>query len=149
MRTRAATALLTGVSSGLGYGLAAELLGQGWEVYGCSRRAGHPQGAVHRRIDLTDYARLPAELDRLTAAVGELDLVVLNAGILGRIQDLCDTTYHNFEQFAETGGRDEGLLGRITADAFLLLFKLSHHPFREQDAARKLLHRRCRRPASR
>ena len=102
MRTRTSTAMLTGISSGLGYGLAAELLGRGWEVYGCSRRPGHPQGAVHRRIDLTDHARLPAELDRLTVAVGELDLVVLNAGILGRIQDLCDTPMEEAKQVMET-----------------------------------------------
>ena len=102
MHTRTATALLTGISSGLGYGLAAELLGRGWEVYGCSRRPGHPQGAVHRRIDITDYASLPAELDRLTAAATQLDLVVLNAGILGGIRDLCDTPMEEAKRVMET-----------------------------------------------
>lgn len=84
-------ALITGTSSGLGYALAATLVQQGWQVFGCSRRDIHPQGISHRKIDLTHYASLAEELEILIANAGHLDLLVLNAGILGEIRDLCDT----------------------------------------------------------
>jgi len=82
------SAFITGTSSGLGHGLAAHLLDQGWDVYGCSRRDCDLPGMHHRNIDLTDYPALPDQLDFLLKSVDRLDLVVLNAGILGKIRDL-------------------------------------------------------------
>ncbi len=81
-------ALITGTSSGLGHGLADCLLRRGWDVFGCSRRQSDLPGITHRSIDLTDYATLPDKLQALLENVASIDLVVLNAGILGEIRDL-------------------------------------------------------------
>jgi NAD(P)-dependent dehydrogenase (short-subunit alcohol dehydrogenase family) len=86
------TAFITGTSSGLGRGLAEHLLQQGWTVYGCSRR-GCDLPAVHDlQIDLTDQDAVPDALGAFLAGVGSLDLVVLNAGVLGEIRDLAQTS---------------------------------------------------------
>lgn len=95
------TALITGTSSGLGRGLAAALLQSDWQVYGCSRRGCDLPGIHDEQLDLTDYAALPAALDSLLDDVGQLDLVVLNAGILGGIRDLSDTPMSDARQVME------------------------------------------------
>jgi len=79
------TAFVTGTSSGLGRGLAEALLAEGWAVYGCSRREAALPGLVHARCDLTDHGRLPQVLEGLLGGLSGLDLVILNAGVLGRI----------------------------------------------------------------
>ena len=90
-------ALVTGTSSGLGLGLAGALRDTGYAVYGCSRR-GCPIDGVHDvRVDLADHDAIPAALERLLPAVAQLDLVVLNAGILGRIRDMTDTPVADLE----------------------------------------------------
>jgi len=81
-------AFITGTSSGLGHGLAESLIKRGWHVFGCSRRHSDLPGMTHRSIDLTNYATLPDKLQALLGKVAELELVVLNAGILGEIRDL-------------------------------------------------------------
>lgn len=85
-------AFITGTSSGLGLGLAEELLARDWQVYGCSRRDSGPAGMHHRRLDLADHAAVPTGLDELLGDAGRLDLVVLNAGVLGGIRDMGQTS---------------------------------------------------------
>ena len=82
---------MTGTSSGLGRGLAEQLLGSGYAVYGCSRRGCDLPGIHDRVLDLTDGEALAGSLGSLLGGVDGLDLVVLNAGVLGRISDLVDT----------------------------------------------------------
>ncbi len=82
------TAFITGTSSGLGQALAETLLASGNRVYGCSRRASDLSGLRQVQCDLTDYTALPARLASLLSDLDRLDLVVLNAGILGRIEAL-------------------------------------------------------------
>jgi NAD(P)-dependent dehydrogenase (short-subunit alcohol dehydrogenase family) len=92
------TAFVTGTSSGLGRGLAAALTTRGYSVYGCSRR-GCDLAGVHDVIaDFADLPAIPAALERLLAGVDRLDLVVLNAGILGQIRDMTDTTMEDIER---------------------------------------------------
>lgn len=95
------TALVTGTSSGLGYALAGHLLEKGWTVYGCSRRGCDLPGVHDQAVDLTDTQGVPAALDDLLASAGRLDLVVLNAGILGEIRDLADTPLDDLRQVME------------------------------------------------
>ena len=94
-------AFITGTSSGLGYGLAAELLNSAWTVYGCSRRDSDLQGIQHQNIDLTDYDTLPGKLSQLLQSASSLDLVILNAGILGEIRDLHATPMHQVKDVME------------------------------------------------
>lgn len=94
-------AFITGTSSGLGRALAGQLLQQEWRVYGCSRRGCDLPGVHDARCDLTDHDALPGLLDRLLADVKALDLVLLNAGILGEIRDLTATPLAEVKQVME------------------------------------------------
>jgi NAD(P)-dependent dehydrogenase (short-subunit alcohol dehydrogenase family) len=85
------TAFITGTSTGLGRGLARILSDRGLRVYGISRRGCDLPGVHDQRCDLSDPAAVPAALANLLAEVETLDLVVLNAGILGTIRDLTRT----------------------------------------------------------
>ncbi len=95
-------ALVTGTSSGFGHGLAEELLARGWRVHGCSRRAEAPAGVNHIRCDLTDAESVPDCLSTLLHGVPSLELVILNAGVLGRIQRLVDTPLEETKAVMET-----------------------------------------------
>jgi len=91
--------LITGNSSGLGLGLTETLLQRDAIVWGMSRR-GCPikDEALHDlRFDLSNLNTLPEALERLLADCMRLDLVVLNAGILGRIHEISETDVHDLE----------------------------------------------------
>ena len=87
-----ANIFITGISSGIGLGLVKKYLKEGWQVYGISRRAcplSH-ENLHSARADLQDTANLPGTLFELFAGQKEMDLVVLNAGVLGDIADMKD-----------------------------------------------------------
>ena len=92
--------LITGNSSGLGLGLTRQLLARDAIVWGLSRR-GCPihddDGLRDRKIDLGNLGNLEHHLERLLSDCQRLDLVVLNAGILGRIRPISDTDVHDLE----------------------------------------------------
>lgn len=96
-------AFITGISSGLGRGLTEALLDQGWSVFGCSRRppAADLPGLQHRVCDLTQAEQLPGALQALLGRIERLDLVVLNAGMLGRIRHLAETPLDDLKQVME------------------------------------------------
>ncbi|RRQ20560.1 SDR family NAD(P)-dependent oxidoreductase [Thiohalobacter thiocyanaticus] len=83
---------ITGNSSGLGRGFSEAALGRGWEVYGCSRRGCGLDGVHDVQCDLGDFGNVPVALDQLLTGVERLDLVILNAGILGEIRPMHDTS---------------------------------------------------------
>jgi len=93
---------ITGNSSGLGLGLTEALLEQEAIVWGMSRR-GCPLAARHedalrdRQQDLANLNHLEDGLERLLSDCLRLDLVVLNAGVLGRIQEISSTDVHDLE----------------------------------------------------
>lgn len=94
--------LITGNSSGLGLGLTEALMERQAIVWGMSRR-GCPLKARFddvirdRRQDLGQLSTLSEGLDRLLSDCLRLDLVILNAGLLGRIQDIHLTDVHDLE----------------------------------------------------
>lgn len=78
---------ITGNSSGLGLGFTEALLARDATVWGLSRR-GCPltdDGLRDTRQDLADLNAVPDALERLLSDCLRLDLVILNAGVLGRI----------------------------------------------------------------
>ena len=87
--------LITGISSGIGHGLARAYLDRGYIVYGTSRRAPNDllaHSALHYvAMDLAQHASVPRGLEQLLPSVGRLPLVVLNAGIYGVFGDLVTT----------------------------------------------------------
>ncbi|HBR98455.1 MAG TPA: alcohol dehydrogenase [Gammaproteobacteria bacterium] len=94
-----ANALVTGNSSGLGLGFTRVLLEAGTEVYGLSRR-GCPleHTRLHdQRADLSELAAIPDAVNTLLSETTSLDLVLLNAGLLGDIQDLHTTPVSTLE----------------------------------------------------
>lgn len=95
------TVFITGTSSGLGRGLAEQLVDAGWAVYGCSRRGCDLAGVHDRMLDLTDGQAVAGTLGSLLADVDGLDLVVLNAGVLGRISDLVDAPLADLKRVME------------------------------------------------
>lgn len=73
-------ALVSGVSSGIGQQIAAELLDTGWQVIGLSRNnptLRHP-GLRHVAVDLADVSALDAAMTQ----IGQLDAIVHAAGVL-------------------------------------------------------------------
>jgi benzil reductase ((S)-benzoin forming) len=100
--TAPSSVLITGVSSGIGLGLAKACLARGDRVYGVSRR--YPTGLegnprfVFVSVDLTRFEVVPPALDRLLAGVERLDTVVLNAGVLGEIKDLSETSMQSVKE---------------------------------------------------
>jgi len=95
-------ALITGTSSGLGEGLARALLQRDWVVYGCSRRPSRLAGLKTTQLDLTDHDAIGPSLDQLLDDAPRLDLVVLNAGILGEIRDIGKTPLEDLKAVMET-----------------------------------------------
>ncbi|MDJ0741558.1 MAG: SDR family NAD(P)-dependent oxidoreductase [Gammaproteobacteria bacterium] len=85
------SAFITGTSSGLGLGLARHLVAQGWAAYGCSRRGCNLPGVHDVIVDLGDPPAVAPALQQLLGGAAGLDLVVLNAGVLGEIRDMTAT----------------------------------------------------------
>ena len=86
--------LITGVSSGIGHGLAKYYLDQGCNVFGTSRRPPNKliSHAMFRfvSLDLLEGSQIQSRLVELLDNVDSIDLLILNAGILGRFGDLAD-----------------------------------------------------------
>ena len=82
-------ALITGTSRGLGRGIAEEFLARGYRIYGLSRSGeAFAEQVKHENCDLTDFQKIPACLDQLLDGVENLQVVILNAGILGDIKPM-------------------------------------------------------------
>jgi NAD(P)-dependent dehydrogenase (short-subunit alcohol dehydrogenase family) len=94
------TVFITGNSSGLGYGLSKEYLSAGWQVYGLSRRGCQGlEGELHDiKCDLQENFSIVPALSKLLSKLKCLDLVYLNAGILGDINKITDITIEQIEQ---------------------------------------------------
>jgi NAD(P)-dependent dehydrogenase (short-subunit alcohol dehydrogenase family) len=83
-------ALVTGASRGLGLALARALAERGWSLVIDARGAGALEDARRELADLTEVAALPGDVgdprhrrELIAAAVGEIDLLVNNASVLG------------------------------------------------------------------
>lgn len=87
---------ITGVSSGIGHALARVCLDRDGWVYGVSRRT--PEDLVENEAfqflsaDLGDLNSVDEVIERLLDGVPKLDLVVLNAGVLGRLADVRESS---------------------------------------------------------
>ena len=94
---------ITGNSTGLGRGLTEAYLEQGDTVYGMSRRGcSGPEGRLFDiRCDIEDGEALIVALEELLTEARRLDLVILNAGVLGRVQELCETTMDEIHRIME------------------------------------------------
>lgn len=98
--------VITGTSSGIGQALAKQYLALGWEVIGLSRRQNAElechESFSQSQIDLTQHDELPAVVRKTLAGISFLDLIILNAGILGEIHDLKDAPLSELRHLMET-----------------------------------------------
>lgn len=78
---------ITGSSRGLGKSFVDYYKEQGAKVYGLGRSNLEDRGYVYAKVDIGDEKAVQEELSRMFKDIRCLDLIVLNAGILGRIQD--------------------------------------------------------------
>jgi NAD(P)-dependent dehydrogenase (short-subunit alcohol dehydrogenase family) len=95
---------ITGVSSGLGHGLAKTYLEQGSAVYGCSRREPKDlvdQGLRFQSINLAEGDSGEALMAQQIQDVDRFDLVVLNAAKLGKIRDMAETPLADLRETME------------------------------------------------
>jgi benzil reductase ((S)-benzoin forming) len=94
------TVFITGNSSGLGYGLSEEYLARDWRVYGLSRRGCHGlSGDLHDiQCDLQNQAAIAPALTTLLSNVQQLDMVYLNAGILGGLNRITAVSLEQLKQ---------------------------------------------------
>jgi len=89
------TIFITGTSSGIGNGLARYYLEQGHRVLGLNRR--RPEDLLQYEAfrfmstDLGQMEEISPSITQLTNDIQRLDLVILNAGVLGNFGDLGDT----------------------------------------------------------
>lgn len=92
---------ITGNSNGLGLGLTHHYLQQDFSVYGLSRSPCPAEHALLHQAtqDLADLEQISPCLAGLLPQ--SLDLVILNAGILGQIQDLNETSMDAVKQLMD------------------------------------------------
>jgi NAD(P)-dependent dehydrogenase (short-subunit alcohol dehydrogenase family) len=97
--------LITGTSSGIGYGLAHEYVNREAEVWGISRR--EPPDLTekdryrHLQLNLTDYEEVRRQLPAYLDGKEHFDLVVLNAGVLGPIRWMSEVGVEEMKRVME------------------------------------------------
>ena len=92
--------LITGISSGFGLEIAKQVLAEGDVVFGTLRNAekirplaqAYPRTLVYRKLDVTDTAGVRRVVEEAFAALGEIDVVVSNAGygLYGAAEEISD-----------------------------------------------------------
>ena len=92
--------LITGCSSGLGLALTNYYLQKGFKVYGISRNKPEIQNQnfIHISFDLSKISDIKTSLTNILKEIKNLDLVFLNAGMLGKIKILKEL---NIEEMQE------------------------------------------------
>ena len=91
---------ITGVGSGLGKALAEEGLRRGYKVHALSRKLPESlKGKVNfRYCDLRDLEKVYTTVRELLSGIGVLDLVILNAGVLGEFGDMREVSLRTFKE---------------------------------------------------
>jgi benzil reductase ((S)-benzoin forming) len=94
--------LITGTSKGLGEGLAKYYLNRGEKVVGLSRSSNKDLG-LHENftfycIDLSILDSLEDKIKKILKETQKIDLVILNAGILGEIADMQETSLSDIKK---------------------------------------------------
>jgi NAD(P)-dependent dehydrogenase (short-subunit alcohol dehydrogenase family) len=80
--------LITGISRGIGYGLANYYLQRGDKVYAIGRSNPFGEAVEFFKLDVSAYEKLPHVINEFK--IDKLDLAILNAGILGEIKEMKD-----------------------------------------------------------
>jgi len=113
------TALITGHSSGIGLAMTELLLQRGWQVCGLARRSVSLKTAHLRQIsvDLAQASLLKESLGQLHELATDYDLVFLNAGILGSIEPIQNTSQDDLDHLMQVN---------VWANKIILDFFIQH-----------------------
>lgn len=129
----AKTVLITGATRGLGNALAKQFASRGYRLAITGRDrdeleklqaelAGQSPAVCSRVLDVTDYDSVPRVLAECAAELGELDIVVVNAGVAFAVR----AGEKGFDRIKAT--IDVNLLGAIaTCEAAVELFRAQGH----------------------
>jgi NAD(P)-dependent dehydrogenase (short-subunit alcohol dehydrogenase family) len=102
---RESNVLITGVHTGLGLGLARACLQSDRKVYAVSRNTPKSiadyENFVFRPLDLRRFDDIPKTIEIILGETTSLDLVFLNAGILGELKDLKETSLDEIRAIME------------------------------------------------
>jgi NAD(P)-dependent dehydrogenase (short-subunit alcohol dehydrogenase family) len=116
-------AVVTGAGSGIGAAIARELAARGARVVvtdvdeaAAKRVAGELDGAVARRLDVTDLASIEAVADEATTSLGGIDVWVSNAGI-SQMTRFVDVTPEDLDRTLAVNLRGPFLCGQVAARA--------------------------------
>ena len=92
--------LITGCSSGLGLALTNYYLQKGFKVYGISRNKPEIQNQnfIHISFDLSKISDIKTSLTTILKEMKNLDLVFLNAGMLGKIKILQELSIEEMQE---------------------------------------------------
>jgi len=96
--------LITGVSTGLGRGLAEAYLERGFAVFGCSRNAPTDlieRGLNYQSIDLASGEEAVSDFRELIRDTKTWECIYLNAGKLGEIRDMKDSPLTDLRETME------------------------------------------------
>ncbi len=91
---------ITGIGSGLGKALALEGLKRGYEVYALSRHLPEElKGKINFvKCDLEALEEVSLCVYKLLGGLKKLDLIILNAGVLGKFGDMAEVPLYEFER---------------------------------------------------
>ncbi len=124
MNLKTATALVTGGSSGIGYGIAEALLAAGAKVAITGRNKGKLDkaaaalGATAVHADVSKEADVVRTMQEVLAAFGHLDVLVNNAG-LGTFKPLLQMDLDGFQRTFATNVTGAMLMAREAAKHFV------------------------------
>ena len=92
--------LITGCSSGLGLALTNYYLQKGFKVYGINRNKPEIQNQnfIHISFDLSKILEIKTSLTTILKEIKNLDLVFLNAGMLGKIKILQELSIEEMQE---------------------------------------------------
>ena len=92
--------LITGCSSGLGLALMNYYLEKGFKVYGISRNKPEIQNQnfIHISFDLSQISEIKTSLTNILKEIKNLELVFLNAGMLGKIKILQELSIEEMQE---------------------------------------------------
>ncbi|ATY32891.1 SDR family NAD(P)-dependent oxidoreductase [Sphingomonas psychrotolerans] len=104
------TALITGVTAGIGEAAARAFVDSGWHVVGTGRRADRLEALASAlgerfhaaRFDVRDEAARDAALDALPAPFAEIDLLINNAGLALGLEPAQNASLSNWTTMIDT-----------------------------------------------
>ena len=89
--------VITGTSSGLGKSLA-KAFSESHDIYGISRSESKEHVKSYKTCDFASLESIDTNIQELTKGVNDFDYVILNAGTLGNLKKVCETSIEEYKR---------------------------------------------------